>query len=239
VDFYLSSMPSHLLARCIQLGLKEPEIEQAAKTSVFHRSDYMFSLGVYLLLQAKSLPAITEEEFIWLEDRVFSDAFRKSEDWPEYKDLAAVTSTEALELMQFHMARRAYFTACKLGAEHDELVSMVRVSRTVDLEAYAKLRIQKKLSVTEIHQLVETGVNLYYYLQLLEKKYQKERFESVMKLFSKDLFAFLLAVDDWNLSPEVVIERRKTPGGFDILKYNELRNSDGLDDKEAMQVLRP
>ena len=237
MEFNLSGMPSYLLARCIQLGLSEVQIKQAANTPAFYKHDnYEYSLGVFLLLQAKMEPVLDEENYIWLQNKVFGYGY-EPESWPDYKELVAVDSTQALELMALHMARSQYFAARKAEVSHKELIALVKKDKLVSLEGYTQLRRLHGISVSAIHGLVEGNVNLYYYAELLTKDYPLELFDRVVADFGTDLYIYLLAVNELGLEPDLVFERWHSEAGFDINKYKELRRR-GLGDEKAWDVLR-
>lgn len=232
----LEKLPSYMLLRCIDMRITTAELTKAinAISGYSLHGSIQKKLGVFLLLTAKMFPELTEVQYNRLLLATFNE--KLPEGWPDFDELIAIGHSQARDLMSLKISKKEYLYARRLGLTHFEITNAARREKFVNIEGYAKLRKVYRINDDEIYTLIDRGINLYYYCELIKKAYHKSLYESVLEHFGTDLFAYLMVADDFGLEPEVIIERKTSAIGFNIAAYKELRNQ-GLDDMAAWQKL--
>lgn len=232
-DILVDSISPRMLWNCLLLGLTADQTLDAVRAGHYVYRAENKALARYVFLRSKDLPYIAQYDD---QLRITADPFY-SKDLPDHEELVSVSHEEACEILSSHIDFRAYFCARKL-LSHTEIFDAYKMGSHVDLAGYAKLRKKFKMTHEFVQELVEEGVQLGPYCELIELLLNKPEFDKAMELFGKSLKQFIIAVKTHGLTPELIIARAQEPGGFDIFVYNNLRSRIRLSDEETMQAMR-
>lgn len=232
-EILVDSISPRMLWNCLQLGLTAEQTVEAVKAGHYVYRGDSAALARYLVLRSKELPYFAQYDY---QLRAAMNPFH-SNNLPDHKDLVSVSHEEAIEILGSQIDYETYFNARK-QLSHSEILEVFSISSHIDFEGYARLRNQFKMTQEFVQNLVEEGVLLGPYCELIELLLNKPEFDKVMELFGNSLKQFIAAVKTHGLTPELLIARAQEPGGFDIFTYDNLRTRNRLSDEKAMQAMR-